>query len=955
MLARAALVATLIVALAAPAAAESFKSLKITGPSALAIAADPRLQMAAEGTIELWLAAADPQPTLPDDQAEQGRCLVQHGDARTGIDYRISLTSPTGDGIAIHREAPAAGSERSLPLVGEAYVHVAFVTTGASTEVFVDGRLVGSRDGMGVPDTRTPFGYLPMRPEGRPLILGCDGTVPTAEAWVASLRFWDRALHSDDIMWASGFSGFPEGRPELTRHLLAYSLFTDQRQEMRFTGPAIAFTESAGAPVGEPFFHRRPQGQELASLYILPHEDGQEFGPIADLVLELDGPDRGLGLTDGAEGKALTLPTVLPVRVQPGDLAAAVFYRNTLEKYAARREDPDDFVDEGEVALFRDAFLEARRAARNAALGFTDQDGVENFGGDRGVGRGLYHARRLDVWRGERLRRLAGLHNGRVITALRFESNLRHPPLIKGGQHGSEVFSLELPAAARFEGIAGTMADGALTSLSLAYSRPEHPEQADLPSLAAQTLWVDRNERAPSRILEGAEPAGGPTVGGPSEMRGDYESQRAYRIAYDPSTEVLSIIVVEPFGEALPSEVYHFRHDTGQRWYERDALAQGHRLDGEIFLTPGRIHWVAADKEYERTLVPVAPYPGPHRDKLPWGGTFSLEQRPASIEASFKGYFPYRMRARDFQATTGVDKYVFAIPADDAQDYTTTGSHVIVPHGLYFRRDNKGSEQESTQVFRTAEERQFGWNLSLGVNAKIPLVFSFNEDVDYQTMQESMASTESSTTLTRSLATHYAMVMDLGRMRLHPEFAGRIEEMKERLLTEQARDWPLFFRTFGTHYPYAVTYGGMAWMETSTEIMDLSDTTSEELQEKVEAEGTFEEIFSIGGKLGGGFKSSSTSGGGSTSTISVFGTNGGNFLRGGGWSLGRGEEVPLLLDLRPIHQLLNPAFFNDPLIWGELREEMQREHDAYVKALSDAAAARLDWAGIREDPQPGGG
>ncbi len=195
--------------------------------------------------------------------------------------------------------------------------------------------------------------------------------------------------------------------------------------------------------------------------------------------------------------------------------------------------------------------------------------------------------------------------------------------------------------------------------------------------------------------------------------------------------------------------------------------------------------------------------------------------------------------------------------------------------------------------------------------------------------------------------------MDLTRIELSEEFRDRILELRDRHLVDKEIDWRALFDTFGTHYPYAVTYGGMAWMETGVTKDQFEEGGGLEVNVKAEAEGTFEELFSIGGKIGGRYAQSGKDSDERSSEESVFGTYGGSFARGGGWSLGRGEEVPQLLDLRPLYELLSPVFFDDPIIFGPFRTEMVAAFEAFERDLTEvigqaqwASSIRLD---IEED------
>lgn len=921
---------------------ESFRSLHITAADALVLAADPRLHMGAEGTVELWLAVAEQQDVVQPSEGERGLCIAQHGDEESGLVWRLSL-SPDANGLIFTSERATTDLRQHVRLAGGDYVHVALATVGGRTQLILDGRHVTELDRDGLPQPGVEVDYLPAVPEGRPLTLGCEGAGPPAQVWISSFRLWDRALSAGDLRWSMGFTGWPEGRPDLSRHLMLYSLFTDQRQDLLYTRAPIQFTPFAGGVQGTTFFHRRPGDQEITGLHVLP---GRGFG-IRDLIVEYDAPTRGFGL-EREPLEQLTLPTVMPSRSSDPVLGQAAVLRSQMEDL--RRldaETPGLAASDPELRRLVDLFVTARARGRELALGFEDQDG-DSTAGETANGL-VYDSRLISLTEDDRLVRISGVHTGTHLANLRFETQFFHEGILGHVYHGGEIFNFTLPPGARIEGIAGRRDGELISALALAYSVPPHPEHDTVPARLARGIWIDRNAPAPRRdVTIPRTGQDGAPFAAPAEFHGTYGDQKVYRFTYRPADGRLTIYIIDPRQAVAESRM--FFHSQGMIWNELGGR------QGQLFVTEDQIHWIGADRVYEQTLVRPSPYPPPHADKLPWGATFSLEQRPAGIEANFLGYLPYRMRARDYQATTGVDKRLFAMPADDSTDFLTTGSHVIVPHGLLFRRDIKGSERTRSWTTRTAQERQSAWSLSIGAKVGVTGLFSFGEDWEYQESQDAMHANGLGSILNRAIATHYAMVMDLARIRLADAFQARILEFRDRLLVEEAIDWPDFFRTFGTHYPYAVTYGGMAWMETESEQEEFAAGSSMELKLKAEAEGTFEGIFQIGGKVGGSYSEASRTSGERSAEDSVFGTYGGSFSRGGGWSLAHGEEVPLLLDLRPIYELLNPVFFDDPLIFDDLRAQMMAGFKVYeievVKELKTttqwADAIRLDF----EDDRP---
>lgn len=905
--------------------------------------ADPRLHPGAVGTVETLLAV-----DFSRAQGQEPLCVMQHGTEETGINWRISYL-PARGGFSFDRGDGGEAIEFGGGLRSREYVHLAFVTTGRTSHIVVDGVLMGGRDQFGAPQDTEPFAYLPPRPEGRPLLLGCGAGAARAPAYIAALRIWSRAIDRDTLQRTRAHLAFPADADVREEDVSAYAVLTDRRLEMRYPESKIAFTDLAGAPRGTPFFLARPPGRSLAAVYAARPRNfagsppgsrlaGAPARGVSGLLLEYGHPER---MFEMATQGVPEMPQFVGLTPRPlPDLAQASYLSDVVASLLQRGL-------EFEAAELREPLVEAQRAARREWLGLFDQEGVQTVAVDD-QGREVLDVMRLSAVHSDSLVRIAGLHDGRSVTMLRLQSARGTDERFDGERFGHEVFTRQIPLGAVFEGIAGTHVDGEVTSIALAYSMPAHPDVGTLPWQAADGIWVDRDVRAPARVVDAPGSGDDSPLGSARLISGNYENQQAYRIQYDAATRQIVLYVTRPEETHDPNDllnrdgIHRFQYAEGRLWPH--VSLQG----AYLIVEDDRLHWFGADRVYERTLVRPAPYPEPHAQQLPWGATFSLAQRPPSIEANFRSYHPYRMRARDYEATTGTDKFVFRLPDEASQDYTTTGAHVIVPNGMLFRRDVKGSEQQDSHSMETAEQRHTQWSIGLGVNVGVPLLFSFAEDVNYTQGQELMRRTNESLSLTRTIATNYAFVMDLARVKLHPEFEARIYEMRDLLLTDRPRDWRAFFNVWGTHYPYAVTYGGMAWMEAGSDALAVNETNNSEIGGSVSASGTFEEIFQIGGKVNGSYAHSTSQGGGSESRTAVFGSNGGSFSRGGGWSLGHGEEVPLLLDLRKLTELLNPVMFDDPAVFWDLRLEMETELDTYVKSLADSVQTS-GWASIRAD------
>lgn len=901
--------------------AERHVPLRVSADHQTVFAADPRLSLDREGTVEMWVRARtrdhDEERFRQDPFAGLApRCLLQRG-SDDDLDYKIAVTADLKGLLYTGADGTVAAD---VDLSDGSYHHVAFVVAGDRVMLHVDGQ-----------EQILPLEVSHARPsvEGRALAIGCSGADPF-DGWVASLRFFSRALSGDDLQAIKGSLGVLPPTAPPRDDLVAYATFSNARTALSYTAPEIAFTPLAGGPDGEVEFHKRSYGMTLAGLFV--SVDGRG---VADIITEYDHPDRRLG--------TFTRRAPLIHALADGVSAHRAVVDEAERLAAAEALAPDVADRDGTIA---EAKAELRRwiqIHRTNAFGF-DDDGIRTgAGGD--PNRPTYSVFRPEGGRSTTITSVVGEHDGRQLTQLRFSyafdvvgpDKTRLTELFSDHlpprPRGSQRFRLTIADGARFEGLTLKRDDGRISAIGLAYSEPEVSADAKLAHGVAEGTWIDRNFHEPERAdavadtwldLKGTAAA--------DLVHGTYQAAPYYSFAYNPAGQQLTMWREAP-DEREPIKVFHFPRQDGHIW---------HDLDGNtLILGEDRVSYVRIDEDAPRILVRPPAYAPPNPNKVAWGGTFAVEQRPTFVDANFKGYNPMKMRARDNQSTSGSTKHIFAFPDEHSHDYFFTSNHMIVPHGLFFRLANRGSERDKTVVTETAQSRQSSWGAGIGLSAGIPLVAAFSEDGSYQQEQATMASQSYSTGIAKTVQTRHALVLDRGRMRLDPQFKQRIEELLIAKLNDRPRDYTAFFKAFGTHFANAVTYGGMAYLETfiDTSESQTSSGTSEEIKGKVS--GTLEDILNIG--TTGDYKQSHREEMRElfSNQRAWFDTIGGSISQSNGWTLARTEEVPLLLDLRPIHTLLGPTFFDDPLIWQELRPEMADALTRYANAWAELSRA---WA-----------
>ncbi len=246
--------------------------------------------------------------------------------------------------------------------------------------------------------------------------------------------------------------------------------------------------------------------------------------------------------------------------------------------------------------------------------------------------------------------------------------------------------------------------------------------------------------------------------------------------------------------------------------------------------------------------------------------------------------------------------------------------------GMIFRKSLVASET----TFQQSNGHTFGVNATIG-NPKLSHVTA-----GYKSARSSMRSLEESASVAQAIGysryKKYALVLDMPFVELSDAFVDAVEQARVHHRYQALID------KFGTHYPYAVTYGssGQLTFDITTE------TYKEMLREKssfgIEAGGGYAGV--VAAKASYGQSSSTTEG--SASTVSsenfqFFAVGGNGSWDEKGFSAGE-QAYPILLDLRPIWELLNPMTFpGEPEVYQTVRKNLRLAIDRYLGSFAQSA------------------
>ena len=922
------------------------------------------------GTIELVLAADEGTETdLPS-------ALLTHGSGSHLGFALLTDASRKRIGLTNGRRTEWVNADLSD---GD-FHHLAVVTTKDLSEVYLDDKYLGYLKAGYGPVADLAF-QLGGKVEGRSPFVG----------QIATLRLWNTALSSDELAAMKFYGAPPESHP---RHsdLLAASHFTTQAAEVVIYSPPVGASDFLGLKEGPQDEQIAPVGASIQEVAIrwqnLPNaSDGSNQTRIVDVaprfrtrddatVQSLDAVAAKRRAADAATYSAACRRALLfdfermfhkvdeelkqgwAAYLQVKDTMALVETwdpkrRNdvlhTLDRYSLEIFE----LNEGQKRLLGSP--DFRAVERSLARWFHDCDSATDssaattpnsvpFDGNTTT----IKLEKDEVFVG------AAVTYGTYLQSLRFITNRRLLEVC-GTATGPNVADVQIPFTGRLAGFTSIRDDLGLLGLALAYRVPpgelvaagawsnQHPLIPPATSLGRFTPEnapeIVRDDDTVRRLALKGDPGAQALIDsrdGNIQIHGNYTSYPVYKLWLTVDGHL--ILAIDNPSNPLTGRVEHaselFTPVTGRI----DAFLSSSSTPAN----PSRELKLLEDGTFVLggiRYAPPAPYDnsGDERDKIAWGGTFSTEQRPTMSEFNVKGYDVEKLDPRNYQLSTGTPNRVFAWPADGDIDYQTTTNGKIIPNGLIYRNDRQAMERARSHYAATQEEHTRAWNVNLGFQIGIPGLLSFGLDGSYQHEKDDMSRSGSGRTISMAQEVKYALVLDRSRVALDEGFRRRVLRMRAEKLAGKRPDYAALIDSFGTNYPYAVTYGGTAFQEKNFTEAESMTTTSQGFDLSQQSSATLEGV-TVGRTIGGGSSSSDTSGSSAKDEDDGVQTIGGELSKGGGWSLPDRSEVPVLLDLRPLDELFSPLFFADPIVWNEMRKEV---HD-YLVERANSRTRTLD-------------
>ena len=276
---------------------------------------------------------------------------------------------------------------------------------------------------------------------------------------------------------------------------------------------------------------------------------------------------------------------------------------------------------------------------------------------------------------------------------------------------------------------------------------------------------------------------------------------------------------------------------------------------------------------------------------------------------------------------TNKDAYILKYPVQNHK-YHLTAHDMIVPYDLQGMPQQHGETSQSIQVISTAQDSHsaatqrvgagfssnysasftFGTGGSSPVTAQGTVTAGFNYERVWQdeTVEEVINRMEQKkeSIVETYWRQNYILHHHKELMQLDEKFVAAVKQLyavcANATPTQRGEYISAFFDSWGTHYPFAVTFGSLTVSET---------VVDDEVREAVRSNTWKSTITVNSGETGNTGESSQTDRKNTSSSQTTSREVGGG-----------AKDVPIAIDLRPIDALLSPQHFPDqPQIYSDLR------------------------------------
>ncbi|MEP4189588.1 MAG: MAC/perforin domain-containing protein [Sneathiella sp.] len=262
-----------------------------------------------------------------------------------------------------------------------------------------------------------------------------------------------------------------------------------------------------------------------------------------------------------------------------------------------------------------------------------------------------------------------------------------------------------------------------------------------------------------------------------------------------------------------------------------------------------------------------------------------------------------------------------------------------VTQGTIYRKSAMSSEKQVQNTYA----HTFGGSVSGTYEKKIPAgkqvlkKTKVEASAGFRHSQSAMNSMRESKSVAQAIGfsrdKQYALVVDHPYVTLSDDFIDAVEDAR------RYGNFRSIVEKFGTHYAYAVTYGAAAKMAQAFTEETYTRIVQQETETGVEASVAAEKKLGKTTFAAGASAHYSKKAGKTTGASGTIGNEGATFVAVGGngswnesgYSAGQ-TPYPILLDLRPLYELLNPMNFpGEPETYGSVRDALYQTVEDYIE------------------------
>jgi hypothetical protein len=495
-----------------------------------------------------------------------------------------------------------------------------------------------------------------------------------------------------------------------------------------------------------------------------------------------------------------------------------------------------------------------------------------------------------------------------------FDEDPKAPAMQLGPDGGQTPYSFlrsDLPPKAEIVGLFLEMGPNGLRKIAPICEVPGPPKPV-LVELDG-VRWTNFTEPpCPNQDLTSVQLAAEGGYGTQVPPKSTFFEPKLFRVVYEPG-------VVTIYDQDGKLHVLKFKHvleneDSGDKQFL--FLDEGKQEVRVKFpgATRGDIEWMVDG----RRMRTVKPY-----DEIPetdpsFGHVFSQQNSTPFDNSPFGGWDATKIDPTNFQEDSPVRNYIFAYPDINSLLYhkSERGNQKIVPNGVMYVENRVSTGNTLTKMTSSEREIQKSWEATVG--AKVGFgPFSFKGSDSFRGSVKRTASTSASSTLSTFTAQSHFLFVDLPRVELHDEF---VEEVK-RLIHGTDVEYKSFIEAYGTHWAYATTFGAR-WCEQMTFTKAATvEALSAGISISTEVGGGFDGV-ALGGSASGKYDQSTKLGSEISNQLSIVSAVGGD-ATAHGVQIGA-SPVPIMLDLRPITDVLNAVFFTDERIYVDVKTRLAK-------------------------------